>query len=486
MRVFTHSREVLLVVSSLAFIACSGTPSGGGGGGSGGGGSGGGGSGGGSSSSSSSSSSGSGGGSSSSGGGSTGGGGSSYATGTGGANATGGKTGTGGTNATGGKASTGSNTGGTNATGGKASTGNSTGGANATGGKTSTGGANATGGSANTTGGSGGGSATGQVRWIGRADTSNASAVKFAWSGVGFVATVQGSKISVKLQSETSAAFFQPVIDGTVGQRFQVATGAAQTVVLGNNLTAATHQVELYRETEGMYGDTIFSGFVDGTVTGAPAAPGRLIEIIGDSISAGYGNLGVETHGARGTTCSFTLDTQSAYQAYSWQLARLLKADASIIARSGWGIIRDNTGNAAGVLSSVYDNTVGVEASPKWSFTQKPDAVIINLGTNDSATGDPGVAFETAYVAFLKTVRGHYPSAWIFVTIGSMTADAMLITMRTHLANIVTAATDSKVLKVDIDAQDATTTGCDYHPNVAEDTRIANILKTAVAAKLGW
>ena len=317
-------------------------------------------------------------------------------------------------------------------------------------------------------------------------DQSDPAAVKFAWSGSGFVATVQGSKISVKLQSESSASFYQPVIDGAPGQRFQVASGATQSVVLADNLASGEHQVELYRDSEGMYGDSVFLGFVDGTVVGAPAAPNRVIEVIGDSISAGYGNLGVEVHPPWDNTCSFTLDTEAAYQAYSFQLARLLHADVSIIARSGWGMVRDAGGNASGVLSSVYENTLGTQVSPKWSFPKQADAVLINLGTNDSDKDDPGKPFEDAYVAFLKTVRSRNPNAWIFLTIGSMTADPMLTTMRTHLANVIAAAGDSKVVKVDINVQDATSTGCDYHPNVAEDTRIANALQAPMAEKLGW
>jgi len=420
---------------------------------------------------------------------------------TGGSISVGGTTSSGGNPATGGFAQTGGKaavggapTGGKSTIGGASATGGSkaTGGLAQTGGGVATGGAVASGGtSIGTSGGTTGATSTGtgnqaQVRWIGRVDASNAAAVKFAWSGTGFIANVQGSKISVRLQSESSAAFFQPVIDGTAGQRFQVATGAAQTVVLGNNLSAATHTVELYRETEGMYGDSVFMGFIDGTLVAAPAAPGRLIEVIGDSISAGYGNLGVEVHPPWDNTCSFTLDTESAYQAYSFQLARSLHADVSIIARSGWGMVRDNSGNTTGVLSSVYSNTLGVQASPAWNFAAQPNAVVINLGTNDSSPGDPGQAYETAYVSFLKTVRSHHPNAWIFITIGSMTGDSMLTTMRTHLANVVTAASDAKVVKVDIDVQDSTSTGCDYHPNVPEDTRIAKVLETALAAKLGW
>jgi hypothetical protein len=39
---------------------------------------------------------------------------------------------------------------------------------------------------------------------------------------------------------------------------------------------------------------------------------------------------------------------------------------------------------------------------------------------------------------------------------------------------------------VPIATQDATSTGCDYHPNVAEDQKMADALKATLKMKLGW
>jgi lysophospholipase L1-like esterase len=337
-----------------------------------------------------------------------------------------------------------------------------------------------------------GGIVPGGVRWVGRVDGTDPNAVKFAWSGTGFVAVVSGAKISALLETEgTSSAFFQPVIDGVVGARFQVMSGSQQTVVLGSGLSATDHTVELYRESEGMYGDSVFAGFADGTLKGAPPSSGRLIEVVGDSISAGYGNLGMEVHPPWDNTCTFSLDTESAYEAYGSMIGRALNAEVSIIARSGWGMYRDNGGSTSGVLSSVYGNTLGTQSTPQWDFKRQADAVVIDLGTNDvgepdGGQGDPGTPYEDAYVAFLHTLRSHYANAWVFLTIGPMTSDPLLSDLRAHIANVVIQVGDAKVTAVDLATQDSTMTGCDYHPNVAEDTVMAGVLTTAIKAKLGW
>jgi hypothetical protein len=332
------------------------------------------------------------------------------------------------------------------------------------------------------------------LRWIGRVDTSVPDAAasgalgSFAWSGSGFAASLSGTTLSVRLQTEgaTSSAFFQPVIDGTPGTRFQVMSGPAQTVVLAMGLAAGSHTVEVYRESEGMYGDDVLFGFPDGRLGPPPPASGRFIEIVGDSISAGYGNLGTETHPPYTNTCTFSLDTESAYASYGEVLGRTLDAEVSIVARSGWGMVRDLNGDASNVVPSIYGDTLGAEATPAWTFDRKANAVLVNLGTNDSAMGDPGQPYEDAYVAFLHTVRGHYPGAWIFLTVGPMTSDPMLTTMRTHLSNVVTTLADSMVTTIDVPTQDTSTTGCDFHPDVTEDMTMAAAIAPAMRAKLGW
>ena len=166
-------------------------------------------------------------------------------------------------------------------------------------------------------------------------------------------------------------------------------------------------------------------------------------------------------------------------------MGRALNAEVSIVARSGWGVYRDASGNTSNVLSSVYADVLGTQSTPRWDFKRQADAVVINLGTNDSAQGDPGQRFEAAYAALVRAWAA-YPNAWIFLTIGPMTPDPLLTRMRAHLSNVVTSMADSKVTAVDVAVQDATSTGCDYHPNVAETKIMAGVLTSAIKSKLGW
>ncbi len=383
------------------------------------------------------------------------------------------------------------------ATGGQGGASGSQGGARATGGSRATGSAQAAGGARATGGASGDSPLASRVRWVGRVDASDPAAVQFAWSGTGFIANIEGSAISVKLKTQnvgSNPPYFQAVVDGELGERFVLSEGE-QTVRLATDLAPGDHTVELYRETEGQYAATTFEGVVDGTLKSPPADPGRLIEIVGDSISAGYGNLGEEQHPNYGADptggCHFSTETESAYQTYGARAGRALQADVSVVAISGWGIYRNYDGNTSGNLPSIYANTLGTASTPAWGFSPSPQAVVINLGTNDFAKGEPGEdQFKDAYRGLVSTIRGKYPDAWIFCTVGPLLWGTGLASAQSYLQAIVSdakSAGDARVQYLDFGQQDTSKgTGCDYHPNLIEHQAMADVLVPALQSALGW
>jgi lysophospholipase L1-like esterase len=303
--------------------------------------------------------------------------------------------------------------------------------------------------------------------------------------------------IAVKLRTDgTDTVFFQPVIDGQPTQRFEVKSGDVKTIAIGSGLSEADHRVELYRDTEGMYGVSTFLGFASGTLKAAPARASRFVEVIGDSISAGYGNLGSEPHPnwVANPACSWTAANSSWWKTYANLAGRALEAEVSTIAHSGWGVYRDAGGNSANVLPAIYDRLLGTSSNASFAFEPQASVVIVNLGTNDWAKGDPGTPYEDAYVAFAKQIRGKYPNAFLILTIGSMLAHPQIDQVDTRLQAVVAARKaegDDKIATFDFGVQElgsdgTVPTGCDWHPSTADHARMAQILEMQLRDHLGW
>ena len=323
------------------------------------------------------------------------------------------------------------------------------------------------------------------VRWVGRVDLSDPQQPRFSWSGSGFVARFSGTSLSMQINS-SGAFIFKAVVDGTPRAAFTIPSGQ-QTASVVSGLGAGTHTVELYRQTEGSQGDSQLLALTvgGGALTTPPAAPARLIEIIGDSISCGYGTLGALAD-------SDCFPTESHWDTYGAVAARALGADVNTIAMSGQGAYRNYGGDMTNTLPMVYTRALTNDATPTWDFRTQAQAVIVNLGTNDISNnkGDPGTPFETAYTGLLQTVRSKYPGALIVCIIGPLLSGTDLSTIQGHIKASVdarVAAGDKNVEFFDkIAAQTSDKAACQYHPDPAENQIMADQLVTELQAKLGW
>jgi lysophospholipase L1-like esterase len=323
------------------------------------------------------------------------------------------------------------------------------------------------------------------VRWFGRIDTTNPAAPRFSWSGNGFAARFSGTGLAAQINN--SAAFvFKTVVDGQPQPTF-VTTGGSATYPLAAGLPAGTHTVELYRQTEGSQGGSQLLGL---TVTGGallppPPAPGRLIEIVGDSISCGYGTLGALAD----ANC---FASESHWDTYGAVTARALGADLSTIAISGQGVYLNYGGDMNNTLPMVYTRALTNDAAPVWDFRTQPQAVIINLGTNDISNnkGDPGAGFLQAYLGLTQTIRARYPAALIVCIIGPLLGGTDLATIRGYIATAVAmrnAAGDARIEFFDmLSTQTADKAACAYHPNPTENQLVSAQLVPELRARLGW
>jgi hypothetical protein len=329
------------------------------------------------------------------------------------------------------------------------------------------------------------------VRLIGRIDNGDAAGPRFSWSGSSIVARFMGTAVSVHLSDNID--HFKVIIDGQDQPGF-IGSGN-KTYPLASGLTNGPHELLIYRQSEAFDGPTQFFGLTfpgGGSLLSPPPARKHRIELIGDSISSGYGDTGTPFQCGGAGSCGFSLDTEDHYQSYGPTAARALDADLISVSWSGIGMYHnccDANGSKTDTMPNYYGFALPDPASPttNWDFTKwTPELVLINLGTNDYTGGDPGAPFTTAYVNFVKRVRMNYPSAYIMLLVGPMLSGGDLTSAKMRLNTVLSTVNDPKTSLFEFTTQDLNAVGCDCHPTVAKHQSMATALTAEIKSKLGW
>ena len=150
-----------------------------------------------------------------------------------------------------------------------------------------------------------------------------------------------------------------------------------------------------------------------GTVLDAPAEKEKFIEIIGDSISNGYGVLGNYSQGDGSALWS------DATQAYNFLTAQALNADFSNPSWSGLGC---KYGYSSITMQDVYPaQRYNFDKTTPYSFDKEPNIVVLALGTNDNSIQSNATLKREGLVEMLTLVREKNPTAPIVWIHGMMT-----------------------------------------------------------------
>ena len=241
------------------------------------------------------------------------------------------------------------------------------------------------------------------------------SGIACDWGGSGFSFNVNcEGAISLDYTKDSEQdIFFTIYIDGVRQDQRLKLTGTEGNCVLTDNLAKGLHTIELYKQTQNQKGllceftNVIFKG----TFESSPQAKSTRIVFLGDSITAGIGNLG--KNGIDGGEPVNSDTTQT----YAFMTGRALDADFSIIAQGG-ASLTPNTGTGVH-LASVY-KYINFERNrvDKWSFDSPVDVVVVNLGTNDRGVGSND--FIDGVVAMAGTLREYHKDSRIVFCMGMM------------------------------------------------------------------
>ena len=212
---------------------------------------------------------------------------------------------------------------------------------------------------------------------------------------------------------EPKCSYIRVFVDGEETGRIEHRYGTG-TYIVADGLTDGYHVIRIVKDTEMQHCEWTVHSFGAEKFASVPEKSDLKIEFIGDSLSAGYGNLG-----SRGE--AWSIKNSSATESYPYKTAALLGADYSVIAWSGictkvymWGDIN---------MSTLYTwNSYSNREA--YDFADQPDVIVINLGTNEAnyiydghKEYDSERMFDD-YFAFLSTVRKRNPDAYIICIYG--------------------------------------------------------------------
>jgi len=339
------------------------------------------------------------------------------------------------------------------------------------------------------------------IQYAGRISFANPERPAWNFPGIQIMAAFEGT--SLRMMAKPQSGYFMAQIDGA--EPFKVAFRGERDslVTLATALPEGRHLIRLMYIIEGYELFPEFWGFVldkGRHLVEAPPFPSRKIEFIGNSITCGYGNEGLDKME------HFDYATENHYYSYASITARNLEAQHWVCARSGIGAYRNyngpKTGNPESCMPVQYEYT-GYAIRPelrkefaflgeKWDFSRyQPDVVCINLGTNDLSTNNYDLKLlKQGYQKLLKMVRQHNPKAKIVFLTGSMLYQKELQEAIQLLNEIVAEAQkagDQEIYRFDMSYIDGEEFyGNDWHPNIYQDEKMAGELTAYLRKLMNW
>ena len=328
------------------------------------------------------------------------------------------------------------------------------------------------------------------IEYTGRIDFSNPLAPMFSYSGVSVRGYFQGTSISFILNDAGSRNYYNVLLDNTVVSRLQTKSGL-NSYSIASGLKDTIHEIEIFRLTEETFGKTQFLGFIvdkGKTLVQISGTRNLLFEFIGNSITCGYGNEGINGQGSFGPT------TENHYLTYAAITSRSFNARHLAVCKSGIGIYRNYDGLVTGspdCMTNYYSRTFLYDAFPLYGFKDKPDLICIDLGTNDFSTnkGDPD-KYKTMYLQFIDSIQLKNKGADILCLLGPMLSGSILTDVRNYLHYIVDSANSKNAGKVYFFEMSQQTgslgLGIDYHPTVAQHLKNARELVNFINTIKRW
>ena len=335
------------------------------------------------------------------------------------------------------------------------------------------------------------------VRTLGRTALDGQATILWH-TGSGFVCRFTGSELWLRVAAEFAQIepWLSVEINGAWLQRLPLPCGESEVCLFRGSTPGTVKQVRVLKECQAMPEDPAHRvrllglGGKEGEFLPLPPPKYRL-EFIGDSLTSGEGLAGAQSE------TDWLPMFFSAVPHYARLTADALGAEYRIFSQSGWGLCSGWDNDPRHVVMDYYTTVCGqCGDNTAYDFGAWPaDAVILNLGTNDSgamaraawhdpATGQPFRQEDTpagharvaeAVARALRTVRRCNPQALLVWAYGMMDSE-LRPTIEAGIRQYKAETGDTRVFFLPLPAAAPADMGALEHPGPACHRQAAEVL----------
>jgi len=308
----------------------------------------------------------------------------------------------------------------------------------------------------------------------------------FNWTNGGFVVSFTGTSFeaeffsNIGMNDDKTKPVIKVYIDQQEPAKMKITQNGWYTLAKG--LKSGQHTIKVVKLNESMLNSLSVKNYrlsPGGMLKTPPSLPARRIEIIGDSITCGYGNVPPYDEP------QLTSDIEDGTLTYGAFIQEHFNADVRIVAISGAAVYRNYLGTVSNFFtryswSDYYDET-------PYDFSEWiPQLVVINLGTNDFDKGSTYEEFITGGKKWIDFIRSKYPNVTILWTYGVMNrqSDQRIRDVIKYYQD----KGDKKIFYQPLELMDtaADGTGGGGHPTAATHRKMADTLIPRIKEIMKW
>lgn len=347
----------------------------------------------------------------------------------------------------------------------------------------------------------------------------NASPLPLFWTHSGIEVNCTGSELWVDLECEYDfhEIWVASEVNRALMSRQMLYPGKNSICLFRSMEKGKVKNVRFYRELQAMNDNPEIKLLVTGLRTDGDFLPVSekkyKFEFIGDSITSGEGS-----YGAREDT-EWLAMYMSSSRTYENLIERMMDADCRVISQGGWGIYTSWDNNRSHNMPRIYTRVCGLATGPanealgaqqEYDFSSwVPDAVVINLGTNDECSFRmPGMEVEgygfcksrsdengcknpedlekvkNAAVDFLKLLRQKNPTSLLLWVYGMMGHD-LEPTLRAAVSDYMKETGDENVDYLSLPDTTPENIGAHSHPGFFSHLKTAKFLAGYFGKRFG-